>query len=400
MMKKLLAVVLALTLALGMTTVAFAASKTGYISINDEEVYTYDSDSKTMKKVEKYEPGKTYYIPVWNEDKDYNNDKDNITSTSALSEYKLRRSIDEGTKVISGVQFVIKNVDKINGKTLSENGKIVSSNKLAFICITTKDIFSSEDIDVEMEIYVYGNSDHKVKQGSSSVDDYTVNFDHNFEYGTKDATNYISVSDSAPIVNFDDIDSDEIEIGFNEAKDDVRFVVNAKGQKELFLRYSNDDGSSIAAPIVDKYPEAALDFHLFEGNNKTFRRTGKLYIPASEIEVKDGKMGAPYLYEIVNGKLTEIKATYDSNAEEFVISTNKLGNYVVSDTKLKSTTEKDESSSKDETSSTTETTTTKPGTSTGNPDTGANDVVGVAVALAVVSLAAIGATSSFKKRTK
>lgn len=140
MMKKLLAVVLALTLALGMTTVAFAASKTGYISINDEEVYTYDSDSKTMKKVDKYEPGKTYYIPVWNEDKEYNNNNNNITSTSALSEYKLRRSIDEGTKVISGVQFVIKNVDKINEKDIKDV-KTVSSNKLAFICITTKDIF-------------------------------------------------------------------------------------------------------------------------------------------------------------------------------------------------------------------------------------------------------------------
>ncbi|RPF43417.1 hypothetical protein EDD70_2382 [Hydrogenoanaerobacterium saccharovorans] len=393
MMKKLLAVVLALTLTLGMTTVAFAASKTEDIKIDDSTVYTYDSDSKTMEIAKKYEPGKTYYIPVWDQDDNYNGTNRNITSTSALSNYKLRRSIDEGAKIISGVDFVIKNVDKFD--TASNNNN-VSNNKAAFISITTKDVYSSDDIDVEMEIYVYGNSTYRV----NGKDSETINFDKPFEYGSKDATNYISVSNSTPIVNFDDIDSDEIEIGFNEAKDDVRFVVNAKGQKELFLRYSNDDGSSIAAPIVDKYPEAALDFHLFEGNNKTFRRTGKLYIPASEIEVKDGKMGAPYLYEIVNGKLTEIKATYDSNAEEFVISTNKLGNYVVSDTKLKSTTEKDESSSKDETSSTTETTTTKPGTSTGNPDTGANDVVGVAVALAVVSLAAIGATSSFKKRTK
>jgi len=403
MMKKLLAVVLALTLALGMTTVAFAASKTEKILVGSKnELFTYDSDKKvmTVAKGEDFAPGKTFYIPVWNEHSDYNNGNKNITSTSALSGYKLRRSIEDGSKVISNVQFVVKNVDKFEGTEDYKDYKF-SNNKQAFICITTKDLYSSDDIDVDMDINVYGSSTYKVEGGDSvSGNDLTVTFDHTLSYESKDATNYISVTDAKPIINFDDIDSDEIEIGFNEAKDDVRFVVNAKGQKELFLRYSNDDGSSIAAPIVDKYPEAALDFHLFEGNNKTFRRTGKLYIPASEIEVKDGKMGAPYLYEIVNGKLTEIKATYDSNAEEFVISTNKLGNYVVSDTKLKSTTEKDESSSKDETSSTTETTTTKPGTSTGNPDTGANDVVGVAVALAVVSLAAIGATFSFKKRTK
>ncbi|WP_312641538.1 hypothetical protein [Hydrogenoanaerobacterium sp.] len=389
-MKKVLTIVLALTLALGMSTVAFAASKTENIHVNDSEIYTYDSKAKKMEKSDTSKnliPGKTYYIPVENLDTNYSK-KDsstpygNITSTSALSGYKVRRSIDEGAKVISDVQFVIKDVS--NGYSTT----VHSSNKYAFIAVTTKDNFATSDITVTMDINVYGSSTYKF---DGNVKDVTVPFNYDFTYGTKDATNYISVSDATPVVNFDNVDSDEIEIGFNDAKDDVRFVVNAKGQKELFLRYSDDETSSAASAIADKYPEAALDFHLFEGNNKTFRRTGKLYIPAKEIEVKDGKMAAPYLYEIVNGKLTDIKATYDSNAEEFVISTNKLGNYVVSDTKLKSTSDKDESSSKDETSS--------GNGSTGNPDTGANDVIGVAVALAIVSLAAIGATS-FKKRTK
>lgn len=158
----------------------------------------------------------------------------------------------------------------------------------------------------------------------------------------------------------------------------------------MFLRYNDDEVEA----LTEKYPDATLEFHTFECNNKSFKRVGKLYIPADEIELKDGKMGAPYLYEIVNGKITAVEAKYDSYDEEFVISTNKLGSYVVSDTKLKtaSTDDKDDDGDDNKTNGT--------GTSgTGNPDTGANDIVGVAVALAVVSVAAISA-ASFKKRTK
>ena len=246
--------------------------------------------------------------------------------------------------------------------------------------------FTSNDIDVEMDVNIYGSSKYFVNDD----EDYSFAFDYTFSYDETSAKSYISVSENKPLINFDDIDdSDPIEISFNDADVDIRFVVNAKGQKELFLRYNDDEVEA----VVDKYPNATLDFHTFEGNNKTFKRTGKLYIPADEIEGKDGKMVAPYLYEIVDGKITTVDAKYDSYNQEFVISTNKLGNYVVSDTKLKTASNDDDDDDDDNT-------TNGGGTSgTGNPDTGANDVVGVAVALAVVSVAAIGA-ASFKKRTK
>lgn len=390
-MKKVLATILALTMALGMTTVAMAASKTEDIEVVDGQAYTYDSDDKEMTSVTNPStPGKTYYYLVKNKDDKYNNGKDNITSVNALSNFKLRRSISEGSKAVNDVSFSMKEVKKIDGKLLADTnvfGEDVSSNKFTFIAVSINENFTSNDIDVEMDVNIYGSSKYFV----NDREDYSFAFDYTFSYDETSAKSYISVSSNKPLINFDDIDdSDPIEISFNDADVDIRFVVNAKGQKELFLRYNDDEVEA----VVDKYPNATLDFHTFEGNNKTFKRTGKLYIPADEIEGKDGKMVAPYLYEIVDGKITTVDAKYDSHDQEFEISTNKLGNYVVSDTKLKTATSDDKDDHDDDN------TTNGGGTSgTGNPDTGANDVVGVAVALAVVSVAAIGA-ASFKKRTK
>lgn len=387
-MKKVLATILALTMALGMTTVAMAASKTEDIEVVDGQVYTYDSDDKEMTSVaDPLTPGKTYYYLVKNLDPAYNGGKANITTTSALGGYKLRNKVEEGSKAMENVRFVMKAVDKVDGKPVEDKFGDASSNKYTFIAVAINDSYTSDEFDVEMKISVIGNKDYRVA-GDTSADFW---FDYGFAYGIDDASGNMTVTNDQPIVNFDEIDdSDPITLWFGDAKTDVRFEVNAKGQKEMFLRYNDDEVEA----LTEKYPDATLEFHTFECNNKSFKRVGKLYIPADEIELKDGKMGAPYLYEIVNGKITAVEAKYDSYDEEFVISTNKLGSYVVSDTKLKtaSTDDKDDDGDDNKTNGT--------GTSgTGNPDTGANDIVGVAVALAVVSVAAISA-ASFKKRTK
>lgn len=390
-MKKVLATILALTMALGMTTVAMAASKTKSIVVDGDKVYTYDADDKELTSVAKPStPGKTYYYLVKNNDSEYNNGNENITSPSALSNYRLRKSIDEGAKAVEDISFVTKTVELVDGSAEDEILQGVSSNKLTFVAVRINDSYVKTDFDVDMEVYVIGKSDYEVTGAAADGDKLqaTIYFDYNFAYDTDYAKSYITVNSNQPIINFDDIDdSDPITLWFADAEGDLRFEVNAKGQKELFLRYNNDEVEA----LTEKYPNATLDFHTFEGNNKTFKRAGKLYIPAEEIEIKDGKMGAPYLYEIVNGKLTSVKASYNSYDEEFEISTNKLGNYVVSDTKLK-VADDDDDDDDDETSG-------GSASGTGNPDTGANDIVGVAVALAVVSVAAIGAVS-FKKRTK
>lgn len=109
-----------------------------------------------------------------------------------------------------------------------------------------------------------------------------------------------------------------------------------------------------------------IDFFKFK-SNPTFSQRATVELP--------GEKG-DFVYELKDGKLTKASAfkwNEEINAFEGKVLT--LGNYVVSDVELKSAPAKDT----DEDSK--------------NPNTGANDFVGVAVALAVVSLVAAGAVS-------
>ena len=82
-----------------------------------------------------------------------------------------------------------------------------------------------------------------------------------------------------------------------------------------------------------------------------------------------------YIYEIKDGKLvTPSRLKWDDDAEVWTLTTRTLGAYVVSDVKLaKAVAEADSGVS--------------------NPDTGANDVVGIAGALAVVAMISAAAVS-------
>lgn len=82
-----------------------------------------------------------------------------------------------------------------------------------------------------------------------------------------------------------------------------------------------------------------------------------------------------YIYEIKDGKLvTPSRLKWDDDAEVWTLTTRTLGAYVVSDVKLaKAVAEADSDVS--------------------NPDTGANDVVGIAGALAVVAMISAAAVS-------
>lgn len=82
-----------------------------------------------------------------------------------------------------------------------------------------------------------------------------------------------------------------------------------------------------------------------------------------------------YIYEIKDGKLvTPSRLKWDDDAEVWTLTTRTLGAYVVSDVKLaKAVAEAD--------------------SGVNNPDTGANDVVGIAGALAVVAMISAAAVS-------
>ena len=125
----------------------------------------------------------------------------------------------------------------------------------------------------------------------------------------------------------------------------------------VYLEYDED----VNVDIVKKYPDADLSFVTFKGA-PTFNSNMELEIYADE---------DTYIYEVKDNKIAPCSLKWDDDAYAFTGKVRTLGAYVVSDTKLSvDTTAAD-----------------------GNPDTGANDVVGIATALAAVALVSAAAVS-------
>jgi hypothetical protein len=108
-----------------------------------------------------------------------------------------------------------------------------------------------------------------------------------------------------------------------------------------------------------------LYFYNFEGE-PTFDATAKLYFyDATEDD---------YVYQIKDGKLVEV-GSYSEDDGCWVVKTRTLGAYVMSSEKLSNASGEDTTEEVD------------------NPDTGANDVVGIAAALGAVALVSAAAVS-------
>ena len=144
---------------------------------------------------------------------------------------------------------------------------------------------------------------------------------------------------------------------------DVEMNVRVYDGDEFYLGTSTKANTDVLKANADS--DAELSFYKWDGN-PTFNSTATVYFYEADED--------SYVYEIKNGKLTEV-GEYDDDEGCWVLKTRTLGEYVVSDTELVN--------AKGET--------TEPEVT--NPDTGANDVVGIAAALGVVALVSAAAVS-------
>ena len=115
------------------------------------------------------------------------------------------------------------------------------------------------------------------------------------------------------------------------------------------------------------------------------------------------------MYQVVNGTLKATEAVYNEETEAMELKTRSLGNYVLTPTALDISAEVETPSTEDKTEETVETPSNGQigqnqenndyfggSSDKGNPDTGSEDMIGLAVALAAVSLT--GAVVLGKKR--
>ena len=170
--------------------------------------------------------------------------------------------------------------------------------------------------------------------------------------------------------------------------DKAFFTVKMYSGESMYLDLSTAYDKAIAGEM-----DAEADsFYKFDNDNANFSRTGELII------VTDDSSLVPYEID-EDGNFVEVDAKYvedyaiahtNKKVDGFVFSTKTLGNYVLSTEELGQE-EQPAEETPAEPVTPSEPTTETPSTSKPNPETGAEDFVGLAVSLAVVSVAAAGA---------
>lgn len=123
--------------------------------------------------------------------------------------------------------------------------------------------------------------------------------------------------------------------------------------------------------VLKNYPDADMRFIGFKTNG--FPTSFNVMLTAEEDE---------FVYKVADGKLVASGLKWSEDDYSWTGKVRSTSNYVISDTRLTLSASVDEEGNEVDENET-----------ANNPDTGANDVVGIAAALAMVSLVAAGAVS-------
>ena len=253
--------------------------------------------------------------------------------------------------------------------------------KAVYLKITLKDTWKSVD-EQTLKYYVYiADNDSNHKTNEVWVSGTYANND--WEYVNFDWTN------NASVAKLWKVKKGENGTAVFDFADKAFFTVKMYSGESMYLDLSTAYDKAIAGEM-----DAEADsFYKFDNENANFSRTGELII------VTDDETLVPYEID-EDGNFVEVDAKYvedyaiahtNKKVDGFVFSTKTLGNYVLSTEELGQ-----EEQPVDETPVVEEPTTETPATDNTtsakpNPDTGAEDFVGLAVSLAVVSVAAAGA---------
>ena len=355
-MKKVLALVLAVMM---MATVAFATNLDKV-----ENTVTFGGSVKPGKSLYLYDSGMNnpvsdadYIIQGGSFNAKVNSTNYTITGTKYTSGRDLVESISFDDK---NNQLVVKTKEDytlkqakdlkveftLKGKGKGGAGDVRPVNIKVEIDVTVGNFKLSAPVDPDDDLVLWaeaidGTTDQPSVTGAhfTSVlkDDIVVKFEKALD-GT-DTGNYGTV-------NITCADDGETEVTFRGYKNDELFLFNdAKANSALLKAYADND--------------AEISFLNFVAN-PTLNSTATIRFYKDEDS---------HVYVMKDGKLTsEVK--WDDDEGAFVLKTRTLGSYVFSDKALSFTT-----------------------TSPSNPDTGANDVVGIATALAAVALVSAAAVS-------
>ena len=345
-MKKVFALALALAMVLSLASVAFAAnskliddednSAANVMQVQEDQAYTYDSDTKVMEKAgDTVEFGKTLYYVLTKNDNVLNPSyglyyEDLITDSKSVSGLKITPKWTDGEEYVKNVEIVKKSV-KLGGFAVDPEAANAGDRMSCYFVAVTTTGSELEDVDVSGKIYLKGTTG--TGENKEKLDSYfTVDFSLAFEEVTKEVlvkdTKKVFATTTKKVYEMDNVDRDEVTVYF-VPKADVETgvsknavasaVIDATNEEDVLLFYKVDEVES----VVDAYPDANLDFVALTGK---FKKTAEVTLYADE---------GTYLYKVVDGKVVAMDAEYDEWEEGFIFNAKTLGTYAISDVKLK-----------------------------------------------------------------
>ena len=282
---------------------------------------------------------------------------------------KLNADPEKGdVSALNTDNYSIKKVTYNKGKAYIDSIELNDEEDDELVIKFKKDytVEKAKEIDLEIELRGKGND----------VDVKTVNIDVTAKYLTGIDTFYINEDNEisgyseTEISEFKSEEGDGAPYGtleFDTTDGDTSVEVRVYDGDKLFLGHDYDADKKVLVANADS--EAEISFLNFPAK-PSFNSTATVYFYQVD---EDG-----FVYELTGeGKIKKSAAKWSEDDGCWVLKTRTLGSYVFADKALTSAAAAGEGTEGETT----------------NPDTGANDVVGIAAALAVVSLVAAGAVS-------
>ena len=416
-MKKWIAFSMASAMLLTMSTAAFADIATGVVSeekpgwpnefgfggqikvMREEEVLSYDLEENNKIDLQ---PGDDLYIPLYYTTAEGESVTIGASKEEMTGHVPYTGSIDKNWKInfIDKSKTIIESTDFYRAGS-KDSGLVKGA---LYIKAQTADSYNSlTDLEFNFGIYVSERySQNKTEQiqiegvFANPKADNLVDFDWENNVYEKAVWEVAEDQDGTATFNFND---------------DAYFTVRMFGGDKVMLDFDRTYDKAIA----DRYIED-LYFYNFRGELDEFSATGTLTIPVEQ---------EMFMYQIVNGALKATDAVYSEDhiyvtapacdlltlVKAMELKTRTLGNYVLTPTKLDISAEVEtETPSTDASNNGGSTSQPAPGYGENsetndylsggsdkvNPETGADDLVGLMASLAVLSL--VGGVALSRKR--
>lgn len=369
-MKKILSAVLAAAMVLSMGVLAFAETTYGVggtgakkdlkdanlqwgnaFLYRDDEV-TYISNENSEKQ-EKLRPGDVLYFATTYVDRDANG----APTHKVPKNWNIKISNDY---YIDGADFRVFNA--ANNNAFDNYFKRDTVDGLLFVEVEIKDFEEFDSSKVNFTFYI-----HDGKQSSDKV---KVNYktDRNVVELTEDDLDWVITVEGPTTYKYV---GKRVKAAVLDFDNELAYVEVKLAPDSKYEVASNTDYNK---SVAKNYPEADLEFVKLYGD---FEKTADVVLVAD----KDS-----YIYEVVDDELVAVDAEYvedykfsnGTKVDGFLFNTKELGQYAISDVELDLEDAEEPAEGNNSTDK-------------NNPAMGANDFVGAAVALAVVSVAAAGA---------